>query len=119
MRSIVWNTWPSSIVKSRQTCARFTRLRTRLRAIGCVGSGTRSEWKCGRQIYATAPVESLFAEERRCPRCGAYLNADRRDIERRTYDRRERPKATAGPPEGHDEVRIEERRKERRRAAAC
>ena len=26
---------------------------------------------CGRQIYTTAPLESLFAEERRCPRCGA------------------------------------------------
>ena len=30
-------------------------------------------WSCGRQIYTVAPLESLFAEERRCPRCGAFL----------------------------------------------
>ena len=29
-------------------------------------------WSCGRQIYAVAPINSLFAEERRCPRCGAF-----------------------------------------------
>ena len=30
-------------------------------------------WSCGRQIYTVAPLEALFAEERRCPRCGAFL----------------------------------------------
>ena len=28
-------------------------------------------WSCGRQIYTPSPVDSLFSEERRCPRCGA------------------------------------------------
>jgi hypothetical protein len=36
-------------------------------------------WSCGRQIYTVAPLESLFAEERRCPRCGAFLNGERRE----------------------------------------
>ena len=39
-------------------------------------------WSCGRQIYTVAPLESLFAEERRCPRCGAFLRTDRREAER-------------------------------------
>ena len=48
-------------------------------------------WSCGRQIYAVAPIDSLFAEERRCPRCGAFLNVDRRDTERRVHNRRQNP----------------------------
>ena len=28
-------------------------------------------WSCGREIYTVAPLEALFTEERRCPRCGA------------------------------------------------
>ena len=40
-------------------------------------------WSCGRQIYTVAPLEALFAEERRCPRCGAYLRDERRETERR------------------------------------
>ncbi len=36
-------------------------------------------WSCGRTIYATSPLESLFAEERRCPRCGTLMNLERRD----------------------------------------
>ncbi len=39
---------------------------------------------CGRQIYTVAPLEALFAEERRCPRCGAFLDPERRDHERRS-----------------------------------
>jgi hypothetical protein len=71
-------------------------------------------WSCGRQIYTVAPLDSLFAEERRCPKCGAYLNAERRDEERRYYNRRENPAAEPGPPiEG--ERRLEDRRLARRR----
>jgi hypothetical protein len=43
---------------------------------------------CGRTIWATAPLAGLFAEERRCPRCGAALQDDRRAIDRRTFIRR-------------------------------
>jgi len=71
-------------------------------------------WSCGRQIYTVAPLESLFFEERRCPRCGAFLNAERRGDERRSYLRRQNPVADPGPPEA-EERRGEERRKGRRR----
>ncbi|MGZ6269333.1 MAG: hypothetical protein ACXWMU_02025 [Candidatus Limnocylindrales bacterium] len=71
-------------------------------------------WACGRQIYATSPLESLFAEERRCPRCGAFLNHERREIDRREIIRRQNPASEPGPP-GGSERRIEERRKLRRR----
>ena len=53
---------------------------------------------CGRQIYTTAPLDSLFAEERRCPRCGAFLNTERRENERRQTIRRENPMHDPGPP---------------------
>ena len=53
---------------------------------------------CGRQIYPTAPLDSLFAEERRCPRCGAFLNTERREAERRQTIRRENPAHDPGPP---------------------
>jgi hypothetical protein len=43
---------------------------------------------CGRTIWATVPLAGLFAEERRCPRCGAALQDDRRAIDRRTFIRR-------------------------------
>ena len=55
-------------------------------------------WSCGREIYTVAPLESLFAEERRCPRCGAFLRADRRDAERRQHNRRVNPAHDPGPP---------------------
>lgn len=71
-------------------------------------------WSCGRQIYTVAPLESLFAEERRCPRCGAFLNGERRDTDRRFYLRRENPKDDPGPP-ATDERRADERRHGRRR----
>jgi hypothetical protein len=73
-------------------------------------------WSCGRQLYTVSPLESLFAEERRCPRCGAFLNAERRDAERRSSHRRENPMSDPGPPD-EDERRIDQRRKIRRRAA--
>jgi phage FluMu protein Com len=71
-------------------------------------------WSCGRQIYAVAPLDSLFAEERRCPRCGAYLNGERRDTERRTYNRRQNPVEETAPLT-QEERRVEERRLARRR----
>jgi hypothetical protein len=72
---------------------------------------------CGRQIYTVAPLESLFAEERRCPRCGAYLDAERRERERRVHVRRQNPPTDPGPPVDTDERRIAERRVKRRRQA--
>jgi hypothetical protein len=69
---------------------------------------------CGRQIYTVSPLESLFSEERRCPRCGANLDTERRDIERRGQIRRQNPPDDPGPPEG-EERRAEDRRERRRR----
>ena len=74
-------------------------------------------WSCGRQIYTVSPLDSLFAEERRCPRCGAFLNQERRETERRSVLRRLNPPGDPGPPEG-TERRVEERRKIRRRGGA-
>ncbi|GAC1671195.1 MAG: hypothetical protein NVS9B8_14280 [Candidatus Limnocylindrales bacterium] len=70
---------------------------------------------CGRQIYTVSPLESLFAEERRCPRCGAFLNGERRDFERRAAIRRQNPVEDPGPPPDEGERRIDERRLARRR----
>ncbi len=70
-------------------------------------------WSCGRQIYTVVPLQSLFAEERRCPRCGANLNLERRERERREVIRRGGEVAGA-PPEGQ-ERRGDDRRKVRRR----
>jgi hypothetical protein len=69
---------------------------------------------CGRQIYTVSPLESLFAEERRCPRCGANLDNERRDTERRSQQRRQNPPDDPGPPDGV-ERRVEDRRERRRR----
>ena len=71
-------------------------------------------WSCGRQIYTVAPLASLFAEERRCPRCGAGLNGERREDDRRLMNRRGNPLDDPGPP-GRVERRVEDRRLERRR----
>jgi hypothetical protein len=71
-------------------------------------------WSCGRVIYTVAPLESLFAEERRCPRCGAFLNGERRGEERRLTARRVNPIEEPGPPKTK-ERREGERRKGRRR----
>jgi hypothetical protein len=73
-------------------------------------------WSCGRQIYTVSPLESLFSEERRCPRCGAYLNQERRETERRLTMRRQNPAHTPGPPDG--ERRVDQRRKLRRRGSS-
>jgi hypothetical protein len=74
-------------------------------------------WSCGRQIYTVAPLESLFAEERRCPRCGAFLNGERREIERRTTIRRVNPIDDPGPPQPAERREAERRRGRRRKAA--
>lgn len=73
-------------------------------------------WSCGRQIYTVSPLESLFAEERRCPRCGAFLDKERRDTERRERLRRQNPPDDPGPPPGMEERRIADRRTRRRRS---
>ena len=73
-------------------------------------------WSCGRQIYTPSPVDSLFSEERRCPRCGAFLNVERREAERRVNVRRQNPPAEPGPPSG-SERRGEDRRKMKRRGS--
>jgi ribosomal protein S27AE len=73
-------------------------------------------WKCGRQLYTEAPLDSLSAEERRCPRCGASLAAERREHERRETTRRQNPD-DPGAPDG-EERRVAQRRETRRRGAA-
>jgi hypothetical protein len=74
-------------------------------------------WSCGRQIYTTAPIEALFAEERRCPRCGVFLNQERRELERREAVRRQNTADDPGPPEGA-ERRTEQRRHGQRRQSS-
>jgi hypothetical protein len=70
---------------------------------------------CGRQIYTVAALDSLFAEERRCPRCGAFLETERRETDRRQSIRRQNPPDAPGPPDGEPERRVTERRTTRRR----
>jgi hypothetical protein len=70
---------------------------------------------CGRQVYTVAPIEALFAEERRCPRCGAPMNHERRTDDRRKRVRRVNPPHDPGPPPGIGERRIRERRVAERR----
>jgi hypothetical protein len=72
-------------------------------------------WSCGRQLYTVAPIESLFIEERRCPRCGAFLRDERREFERRSYRRRQNPPDDPGPPKRKEQRSGDERREERRR----
>ena len=70
---------------------------------------------CGRQIYTVATLDSLFAEERRCPRCGAFLEPERRETDRRQAMRRQNTPDVPGPPAGEPERRVAERRMARRR----
>ncbi|HYN48963.1 MAG TPA: hypothetical protein VER83_08860, partial [Candidatus Nanopelagicales bacterium] len=65
----------------------------------------------------TSPLGSLFIDERRCPRCGAPMNLERRDADRRAVTRRLNPPADPGPPVGTDERRQAERRLGPRRRA--
>lgn len=72
---------------------------------------------CGRQVYTTVPLEALFAEERRCPRCGALLAHERRLSARRQAARRVNPDHDPGPPPGMAERRLAARRTWQRRVA--
>ena len=63
-------------------------------------------WSCGRQIYTVSPLESLFAEERRCPRCGAFLDDG---AARRRAARDAPPPEPAGDPGPPAERRGERR----------
>lgn len=74
---------------------------------------------CGRQIYTVAPLESLFAEERRCPRCGAFLDGERREIagDRRGYVRRQNPADDPGPPDASERRAADRRTGHRRKPA--
>ena len=69
---------------------------------------------CGRVVYTAAALDSLFAEERRCPRCGGPLWGERRVGNRRKGERRRNPPDVPGPP-GSFERRQHERRKHDRR----
>jgi DNA-directed RNA polymerase subunit RPC12/RpoP len=71
---------------------------------------------CGKRVYTTAKLDSLFGEERRCPRCGADLRAERREVERRDALRRQNAPQEPGPPA--EERRVEDRRKGRPRRTA-
>jgi DNA replicative helicase MCM subunit Mcm2 (Cdc46/Mcm family) len=70
---------------------------------------------CGRQVYTVASIGSLFAEERRCPRCGAVMDSERRAFDRRQVVRRQNPPDDPGPPPGTGERRVAERRVAQRR----
>jgi predicted RNA-binding Zn-ribbon protein involved in translation (DUF1610 family) len=72
-------------------------------------------WSCGRRLYTTTAVELLFADERRCPRCGAMLNLDRRQLERRQEFRRQNMPDDPGPPTETGERRASDRRQVQRR----
>ena len=72
-------------------------------------------WSCGRHIFTTVALETLFPEERRCPRCGALLNQERRDASRRQIERRQNPVDDPGPPADEGERRTTERRTGQRR----
>jgi len=73
---------------------------------------------CGRQIYATAPLESLWAEERRCPGCGANMHDDRRGGERRLVARRVNGWDEPGPPASGERRTATRRQGSRRQGAA-
>ena len=69
---------------------------------------------CGRVVETTKALESLSAEERRCPRCGSTLDAERRSGDRRQGDRRRNQYDSPGPPGGM-ERRVADRRQGPRR----
>ena len=68
-------------------------------------------YACGRTTWATVPLGQLFAEERRCPRCGASLRDDRRIWDRRSHVRRQ----VEGVSPTGVERRVAERRSRSRR----
>jgi hypothetical protein len=66
-------------------------------------------------MWATVPVNLLFAEEKQCRRCGATLDEDRRVEDRRFWVRRQMSK---GLPET-GERRLRDRRVAQRRRSAA
>ncbi len=66
---------------------------------------------CGRQIYTVASLDALFAEERRCPGCGAGLQPERRTMDRRVLIRRQ----YVPDSDPVHEDRVADRRQHRRR----
>ena len=74
-------------------------------------------WSCGRSLYTVSPLESLFPDERRCPRCGAFLRNERRTVERRTAFRRVGTQHDLDPAATEGERRRGDRRKQQRRAS--
>lgn len=75
-------------------------------------------WSCGRSLYTVSPLESLFTEERRCPRCGAFLQNERRVADRRSLPRRVNVADDPGPPRGKGERRDGDRRQVQRRQSS-
>jgi DNA-directed RNA polymerase subunit RPC12/RpoP len=72
-------------------------------------------WSCGRKIFTTVPLEALYSDERRCPRCGATLSLERRGALRRRINQRENPPDEPGPPEGQERRGLDRRVAPRRR----
>lgn len=70
---------------------------------------------CGRVVYTAAALESLFAEESRCPRCGGHLFAERRVGKRRKGERRKNRPDVPGPPGSFERRQSQRRRTIRRR----
>ncbi len=66
-------------------------------------------WTCGRRIYVTDPLDALLPDARRCPRCGAGMDLECRDHERRQIVRRQNAPGRPGPP-GETERRASDRR---------
>jgi hypothetical protein len=71
---------------------------------------------CGRVVYTTVSIDALFAEERRCPRCGSILFGERRVDNRRKVERRRNPADDPGPPGNFDRRVSDRRSRERRRS---
>jgi DNA-directed RNA polymerase subunit RPC12/RpoP len=72
---------------------------------------------CGRVVETSSALESLSADERRCPRCGSTLDIERRSGDRRQGDRRNNRANDPGPP-GGIERRVADRRQGPRRREA-
>ena len=70
---------------------------------------------CGRVVYTTAPIDALFAEESRCPRCGGVLYPERRETNRRKIQRRQNPPENPGPPNDVERRGADRRVRRRRR----
>jgi ssDNA-binding Zn-finger/Zn-ribbon topoisomerase 1 len=66
-------------------------------------------WICGRRIYMSDSIDVLLPDERRCPRCGADMDIERRDYDRRQTVRRQNAPDRPGPP-GRGERRASDRR---------